>query len=286
MAFLEFVIPVKSWKNSEKEILFAKMEKIGFEGFVEGDDDILAYIKEEEFATETFNQLIDELAGLRIRVQYRFHKSEDQNWNEEWERKFEPVVIDGSVLIRAPFHDSSNDLECTLIIEPKMSFGTGHHHTTKLMIREMEKINMRDLNILDMGCGTGVLGIYACRKGAARVLAVDNDQWAYENALENMERNGAAAMEVRLGDAGALGEESFHLILANITRNTLVRDLSAYTEHLMEDGMLVLSGILAEDVQYVLNEAYRCDLKHLSTGEESNWISLTLIKQGNRGLQE
>ena len=262
------------------------MEKIGFEGFVEGDDDILAYIKEEEFATETFNQLIDELAGLRIRVQYRFHKSEDQNWNEEWERKFEPVVIDGSVLIRAPFHDSSNDLECTLIIEPKMSFGTGHHHTTKLMIREMEKINMRDLNILDMGCGTGVLGIYACRKGAARVLAVDNDQWAYENALENMERNGAAAMEVRLGDAGTLGEESFHLILANITRNTLVRDLSAYTEHLMEDGMLVLSGILAEDVQYVLNEAYRCDLKHLSTGEESNWISLTLIKQGNRGLQE
>ena len=286
MAFLEFVIPVKSWKNSEKEILFAKMEKIGFEGFVEGDDDILAYIKEEEFATETFNQLIDELAGLRIRVQYRFHKSEDQNWNEEWERKFEPVVIDGSVLIRAPFHDSSNDLECTLIIEPKMSFGTGHHHTTKLMIREMEKINMRDLNILDMGCGTGVLGIYACRKGAARVLAVDNDQWAYENALENMERNGAAAMEVRLGDAGALGEESFHLILANITRNTLVRDLSAYTEHLMEDGMLVLSGILAEDVQYVLNEAYRCDLKHLSTGEESNWISLTLLKEGNRGLQE
>ena len=98
MAFLEFVIPVKSWKNSEKEILFAKMEKIGFEGFVEGDDDILAYIKEEEFATETFNQLIDELAGLRIRVQYRFHKSEDQNWNEEWERKFEPVVIDGTTM--------------------------------------------------------------------------------------------------------------------------------------------------------------------------------------------
>ena len=286
MSFLEFVIPVKSWKNSEKEILFAKMEKIGFEGFVEGDDDILAYIKEEEFATETFNQLIDELAGLRIRVQYRFHKSEDQNWNEEWERKFEPVVIDDRVLIRAPFHDSSNDLECTLIIEPKMSFGTGHHHTTKLMIREMTKLSMRDKRILDMGCGTGVLGIYACRKGAARVLAVDNDQWAYENALENVERNGAAAMEVRLGDAGALGEESFHVVLANITRNTLVRDLSEYTEHLMEEGLLVLSGILAEDVQYVLNEAYRCDLKHLSTGEESNWISLTLIKQGNRGLQE
>jgi ribosomal protein L11 methyltransferase len=286
MAFLEFVIPVKSWKNSEKEILFAKMERIGFEGFVEGDDDILAYIKEEEFANDAFNQLIDDLAGLHIRVQYRFHRSEDQNWNEEWERKFEPVLIDDRVLIRAPFHDSSNDLECTLIIEPKMSFGTGHHHTTKLMIREMEKHSMQDKRILDMGCGTGVLGIYACKQGAARVLAVDYDQWAYENALENVERNGASAMEVRLGDVGALRDEKFHIILANITRNTLVRDMSTYKGHLMEEGLLVMSGILAEDVQYVLNEAYRCDLKHLSTGEESNWISLTLLKQGNQGLQE
>ncbi len=282
MAYLEFVIPVKSWKNSEKEILFAKMDKIGFEGFVEGEDDILAYISEEEFVTEAFHQMIDEMAGLQIRVQYRFHRTEEQNWNEEWERKFEPVVIDDRVLIRAPFHDSSNDLECTLIIEPKMSFGTGHHHTTKLMIKEMGNHSLRDKRILDMGCGTGVLGIYACKQGASRVLAVDHDQWAYENALENVRQNGAAAMEVRLGDVGALYDEKFHIILANITRNTLVRDLPTYTEHLTDDGLLVISGILAEDVQYVLNEAYRCELKHLSTGEESNWISLTLIKQGNR----
>lgn len=275
MAYLEFVIPARSWSSTEKEILFALMAQIGFEGFVEGEDDIQAFINEEAYVPEALNQLIDELAGLNIKVQYRFHRTEDQNWNEEWEKKFDPVVIDERVLIRAPFHDSSNDLECTLVIEPKMSFGTGHHHTTKLMIREMGNHLLEGKKILDMGCGTGVLGIYACKKGAARVLGVDNDQWAYENALENIKKNGVTAMEVRLGDVSVLYKDKFNMILANITRNTLVRDMSVYTEHLLDQGLMVISGILAEDVQFVLNEAYRCDLKHLSTGEESNWISLT-----------
>jgi ribosomal protein L11 methyltransferase len=277
MAYLEFVIPARSWSSSDKEILFALMAQIGFEGFVEGDDDIQAYIDEESFVVEAFNQLIDELEAVNIKVQYRFHRTEDQNWNKEWEKKFDPVIIDERVLIRAPFHDSSGDLECTLVIEPKMSFGTGHHHTTKLMIREMGNHLLEGKRILDMGCGTGVLGIYACKKGAARVLGVDNDQWAYENALENIKRNGTTAMDVRLGDVGVLYREKFDMILANITRNTLVRDMSVYTEHLLDQGLLVISGILAEDVQYVLNEAYRCGLKHLSTGEESNWISLTFV---------
>jgi len=277
MAYLEFVIPARSWSSNDKEILYALMAQIGFEGFVEGDDDIQAYIHEESYVAEELNQLIDELAAVNIKVQYRFHRAEDQNWNEEWEKKFDPVIIDEGVLIRAPFHDSSGDLECTLVIEPKMSFGTGHHHTTKLMIREMGNHLLEGKRILDMGCGTGVLGIYACKKGAARVLGVDNDQWAYENSLENVKRNGATAMDVRLGDVGVLYREKFHMILANITRNTLVRDMAVYTEHLFDQGLLVISGILAEDVQYVLNEAYRCGLKHLSTGEESNWISLTFV---------
>ena len=253
------------------------MAQIGFEGFVEGDNDIQAFIDEEIYDAEALNQLIDQLAGVNIKVQYRFHRTEDQNWNEEWEKKFDPVVIDERVLIRAPFHDSSNDLEYTLVIEPKMSFGTGHHHTTKLMIREMGNYPLEGKRILDMGCGTGVLGIYACMHGAARVLGVDNDQWAYENALENIKRNGITNMDVRLGDVGVLYKENFDMILANITRNTLVRDMSIYTEHLLDQGLMVFSGILAEDVQYVLNEAYRCNLEHLRTGEESNWISLTFM---------
>jgi ribosomal protein L11 methyltransferase len=285
MAYLEFVIPARSWNSSEKEILYAKMAQIGFEGFVEGDDDIQAYIDEQHYIAEELNQLIDELAGINIKLQYRFHRTEDQNWNEEWERKFEPVLIDERVLIRAPFHDSSNDIECTLVIEPKMSFGTGHHHTTKLIIRAMGNHPLKGKRILDMGCGTGVLGIYACKMGAAWVLGVDNDQWAYENALENIGRNGITTMDVRLGDVGVLFREKFDMILANITRNTLVRDMSVYTEHLLDRGLMLISGILAEDVQYVLNEAYRCELIHLSTGEDANWISLTFIKQQNLDLK-
>ena len=278
MAYFEFEIPIRSWNSNEREILLAKLSLIGFEGFIENDDLIQAYIRKDQFSGESFNHVIDDLSRAGLNMQYRFHETIDQNWNEEWEKKFVPVVIKGKVLIRAPFHDGDGDLPCTLIIEPKMSFGTGHHHTTRLMIEAMMEHDLRGKRVLDMGCGTGVLGIYACKLGAERVLGVDNDQWAYENALENVERNGASAMEVRLGDAGMLKEEGFDVVLANITRNTLVRGIPVYNNHLETGGLLVVSGILAEDVQFILNAAYQCGLDHLNTREESNWISLSFVK--------
>lgn len=279
MAYFEFEIPARSWSTTEKEILLAKMAQIGFEGFVEGEELIQAYIEESNYSDKEMNQLVDELASLQIMVQYRFHKREEQNWNEEWEKKFDPVAIDDRVLIRAPFHGSENDLPCTLVIEPKMSFGTGHHHTTRLMILEMNMHQLTGKTVLDMGCGTGVLGIYASKQGASSVLGVDYDRWAFENAMENVERNGVKNMEIRLGDVTVLGNDMFDVILANITRNTLVRDLPVYRDHLVEQGLLLISGILAEDVQYVLNEAYRCGLDHKNTREISGWLSLTFINQ-------
>jgi len=219
MAYLEFEIPVRSLTTNETEILVAKLSQIGFEGFVEGDDILQAYVKEDEHSGSALNQLIDELSDVGIKVQYRFHRTEDQNWNKEWEKRFKPVIVEGKVLIRAPFHDAAMDLPCTIIIEPKMSFGTGHHHTTRLMIGEMLKHNFKGRRVLDMGCGTGVLGILAFKMGAERVLGVDYDQWAYENALENVERNGATSMEVFLGDVRKMASEVFDIVLANITRN-------------------------------------------------------------------
>ncbi len=279
MAYLEFEIPTRSWSSDEKEILLAKMSQIGFEGFAEGDNIIQAYIEEKEHSTHAMNRMIDELSELGIKVQYRFHRREDQNWNEEWEKQFEPVLIGDKVLIRAPFHNSSSDLPVTIVIEPKMSFGTGHHVTTRLMILEMMKHPMKGMRVLDMGCGTGILGIYACIMGAKRVLGIDVDQWAFKNALENAERNCTSSMEVRLGDVGVLGEELFDIVVANITRNILVRDMPHYADHLETKGILLMSGILAEDVQYVLNAAYDCNLIHLYTMEESNWISLRFVKK-------
>lgn len=278
MAYLEFEIPTKSWSSTEREILVARMSVIGFEGFAEDEDLIQAYIPKESFSGDLFNQLIEEFSGLGMKVQYRFHETIEQNWNEEWEKKFDPVIIKEKVLIRAPFHDSDMDLPCTLIIEPKMSFGTGHHITTRLMIEAMMNMELHGKRVLDMGSGTGVLGIYACYRGSIQVLGVDNDQWAYENALENVERNGASSMEVRFGDAGSLEDMEFDVVLANITRNILVRDLPEYNRHLVKGGILAVSGFLAEDVQFVLNAAYECGLDHLQTDEVSNWISLSFKK--------
>jgi ribosomal protein L11 methyltransferase len=279
MPFLEYEIPVRSWTTEEKEIVIAKMSLLGFEGFTEGEDIIQAYIDEMAHSGDAINLLEDELSDLGITLQYRYHRREDQNWNEEWESKFQPVKIEDRVLIRAPFHDASDDLPCTLVIEPKMSFGTGHHHTTRLMIREMLQFELKGRHILDMGCGTGILAICAAKMGASRILGVDKDQWAYENALENVGRNGTGQVEIRLGEVNVLEEEPFDLILANITRNILVRDMSEYEAHLKKKGNLVVSGFLAEDVQYVLNAAYRSRLSHLHTIEESNWICLSFTKQ-------
>ena len=278
MAYLEFEIPIRTWTSKEREILLARMSEIGFEGFIEHEDQILAYIPRDLFSGDHFNQLVDELASLGMKVQYLFHETVEQNWNEEWEKKFDPVLIDEKVLIRAPFHDSDKDLPLTLIIEPKMSFGTGHHHTTRLMIEAMIGLRLKGLRVLDMGCGTGILGIYACKRGAASVLGVDNDQWAYENALENVRKNGASAMKIIFGDAQSLEGMEFDVVLANITRNILIRDLPEYNKHLIKHGTMLLSGFLAEDVQYVLNAAYQCGLEHLQTSEVSNWISLFFKK--------
>lgn len=279
MACLEFQIPIRTWSNIEREILLARMGEIGFEGFIEHEDQVMAYISRETFSDELFSSLIDDLSALGMKVQYVFHETQAQNWNEEWEKKFDPVLINEKVLIRAPFHHSGDDLPCTLIIEPKMSFGTGHHHTTRLMIEAMMPLDLKGKRVLDMGCGTGVLGIYACKKGAASVLGIDNDQWAYENSLENIEKNSARNMEVRFGDADSLSDEEFDVVLANITRNILVRDLSVYNRHLVKGGLLIVSGFLAEDVQFVLNAAYQCGLEHLETAEVQNWISLSFKKE-------
>ena len=264
--------------TTQREILVAKMSLIGFDGFVERGSLIQAYMPSENYSGEEMNRLIDECSDLGIRVQYRFHETEEQNWNREWEKKFRPVVIGEQLLVRAPFHGDAGDLPCTIVIEPKMSFGTGHHHTTRLMLLEMMQHDMEGKSVLDVGCGTAILGIYAQMRGARRILGIDNDQWAYENALENVQQNRAGRMEIRLGDIGSAGDEKFDLLLANITRNTLVQEMPEYCRHLADRGVMILSGFLDEDVQFVLNAAYRCGMDHLQTREDSSWILLSFVR--------
>jgi ribosomal protein L11 methyltransferase len=277
-AYLEFEIPVRSWSLSDREVLSAKLSLIGFESFMESDHLLYAYICEHDFSPPSLNGLIDEFRMLGRHLQYRYHKCPEQNWNTEWEKNYMPVVIGGKVLVRAPFHDGTDDFPLTLVIEPKMSFGTGHHHTTHLMIEAILRLDLKGKQILDMGCGTGILGILASRLGAGKVVGVDNDQWAFENANENMERNQMTNLEIRLGDSTVLGNDAYHYIFANITRNTLVSDIPVYARHLLDGGGLLLSGFLSEDVQFILNAAYQEKLEHRETYEKENWISLFFVK--------
>jgi len=279
MSHLAFSIECIPKNQQSCEIVIAFLTDSGFNSFQEHPDgNITAIITRQELDWPLFRETIGSLKTLGIDISYAFSEIDDQNWNEEWEKSFKPVYIDDKVLIRAPFHSDANDLLYTIIIEPKMSFGTGHHYTTRLMIEAMMQINLAGKLVLDMGCGTAILGILASKMQAEKVIGVDIDSWAFENAKENVKRNKVHNMELRLGDVSALSSEAFDVILANINRNVLIRDIPQYVQHLKPGGDMILSGFLTEDVQYVLDCAYANTLSHLHSKEDAGWLSLSFKK--------
>jgi len=278
MTHLEFSIHCNPENQQAHDIIVAYLMHIGFDRFEEREGAVQAYINRDVFTWEDFKEAVSQLKTCGIDIKYKYHEADDQNWNEEWEKNFVPVIIGSRLLVRAPFHSSENDLPLTLVIEPKMSFGTGHHQTTRLMLQAMMQIDMEGKKVLDMGCGTGILGIYASKKGAESVTGIDIDNWAYENAIENISRNKVSNMSVRLGDVCAIEEgEMFDIIVANINRNVLLKDIPVYVGHLRKRGILLLSGFLSEDAQYVLDCAYAHNLLHTSTVEEAGWLILSFV---------
>lgn len=246
--YLEFdfkIEPVEPWN----EILMAELIEQGFDSFTENPDGILAYIQAELLNEEELkNQWL--LNHDEVKISYTYKEMPNINWNEEWEKNFQPINVEDKVLIRAEFHESQG-LEEEIIIQPKMSFGTGHHATTYLMIQQMMDMDFQGKKVLDMGCGTSVLAIYAKKKGASDVLGIDIDEWAVENSRENAERNNTP-MRVELGTADNLGQEKFDIILANINRNILISDIPRYVQVLEPGGSLLLSGLCFFDVDDIL----------------------------------
>ncbi len=275
---LELSIEKAGLNDDEKEILIAQLLNAGFEGFEEDDSLIKAFCPEKAVETDIQGILKSFPLTGSIEYKYSIRVVSEKNWNEQWEKNFSPIVIDDKILVKASFHKIP-DLETTVIIEPKMSFGTGHHETTRLMLREMLQINFSDKEVLDMGCGTGVLGIVAKMKGASYVLAVDIDQWAYQNSVENYQRNQIRQpFDVFPGDRIALEGHTFHIILANINRNVLLEDMHVYYNTLKDHGTLILSGILQSDKEVVLEKAKESGFSFLSSLFENKWISLNLRK--------
>ena len=260
-----------------RELLIAELGNAGFESFVETDETIEAFIPSKDFDPE-----ILETEALQQNDFFRFkHTTEiiaDQNWNEVWEQNyFEPLLIEEQVLVRAPFHTTYQEAPFQIIINPKMAFGTGNHETTHLMISAILKMDIRDMKVLDMGCGSGILAIMASMKGASEVTAIDIDEWSFNNTLENAELNGIDNIRVLLGDANLLTDQSFDLILANIQRNILIQDMEVYRKVLKPGGWLIMSGFYMSDLDALKGKAEELGLSLQGSNERSNWCAASFI---------
>lgn len=200
------------------------------------------------------------------------------NWNEEWEKNFQPILVEDSCCVRAPFHPAT-DVKYDIVIEPKMSFGTGHHATTHMMIQFLLNNDFEGKRVLDMGCGTGVLAIVAEKRGAKEVDAIDIDNWCYQNSIENVERNNCSRITVYEGGAELLGEKKYDVIIANINRNILLEDIKVYSRNLEAGGELYLSGFYAADIPAIVEECEKNGLDRVGSLEREEWVALQLKKK-------
>ncbi|WP_338733234.1 50S ribosomal protein L11 methyltransferase [Mangrovimonas cancribranchiae] len=264
-------------KQPGTDILIAELGELGFESFVENEDGVTAYIQKNEWHDNILED-IQILNSDEFDINHTFEEIEQVNWNEEWEKNFNPIVVDDICAVRAPFHDTFNT-KFEIVIEPKMSFGTGHHETTHMMIQHILKNDFAGKTVLDMGCGTGVLAILAEMKGAKAVDAIDIDNWCYLNSLENIERNNSKNISVYEGDAGLLEGKLYDSIIANINRNILLNDLETYTTCLNNNGLLFLSGFYKEDIPIIENVCNKHNLILVDSLEKNHWVALKFKKE-------
>lgn len=259
------------------DIAVAWLSEIGFESFVEENQTLKSYIQEQEFDAHKLQEVLKNFEAEKVQLSHHLVLIPGQNWNEVWEREFPPVLLENLCIV-APFHSQEVRVGRVIEIEPKMSFGTGHHATTSLMCKAMDSIDFRQAKVLDMGTGTGVLAIFAEMLGAQKVVGVDIETWAVENAKENVLRNNCRNIHVLLGDIDGVTEGGYQVILANINKNVLTRHLSHYQSLLSDDGVLLLSGFFTFDNDEIVNKAESCDFQLQKTYEKENWSCLQFLK--------
>ena len=262
-------------KELGSEILIAELGEKPFESFIETDNGFSAYIQ-KELRTEDILNDIYLLSSPEFTISFIVEEIEQVNWNEEWEKNFEPIDVDGKCHVRAPFHPKTN-AEFDIIIEPKMSFGTGHHETTHMMIQHLLETDVTNLKTLDMGCGTAILAILAEMKGAKPIDAIDIDNWCYLNSIENAECNNCHEITVYEGDANLLKDKNYDVIIANINRNILLNDMQQYVDSLKKDGILLLSGFYNEDIPFIDASCTEKGLTFVKKFERNNWVSLKYV---------
>jgi len=278
MDYIELNCEIKPFEQLSSEILVARLSDLGFESFVENDNGITAYIQSQLFNTELFKQ-IEQISIPNTQINFNKKLIKDQNWNETWEKNyFEPVLIADKCLIRSTFHKNTPKTKFEILIDPKMSFGTGHHETTFLMIEEILDMDLNDKNVLDMGCGTGILAILSAQKGAKKIWAIDIDEWSYNNSLENIKLNSIKNVNVELGDKKLIENKYYNIIYANINKNVLITDIPVYTTRIHTGGKLLLSGFYKEDYDDINKIATENGLQLTNRREKNNWVMLNYLK--------
>ena len=263
-------------KEPATEILIAELGEVGFESFVENEEGVEAFIQKTDWNAQVLENIYVLKSG-EFKISYEMQEIAQTNWNIEWEKNFNPIQVDGLVSIRAPFHENPN-LKYDIVIEPKMSFGTGHHETTHMMVQHLLDLDVAGKKVLDMGCGTGILAIFAEMKGAKPIDAIDIDNWCYQNSLENVERNNCKHIAVYEGDASLLKNKKYDVIIANINRNILLNDMQVYASCLDENGVILLSGFYKEDIPVIDAEVSKYGLKLDKQIERNNWVALKYVK--------
>lgn len=258
------------------DILIAELAEIGFDTFQENESGFEGYVENEKYDREGFEFLIKRYSELTT-LTFSFDKIEKRNWNEDWEKSYEPIIVDDRCLIRAEFHRIEKKYPYEITITPKMSFGTGHHQTTHLMVKAQMDIDHKGQRVMDAGCGTAILSIMACKLGAKEVEAFDIDEWSVINGKENIEVNNCNTINLQQGKITEVNlAGKFDIILANINKNVLLDEMKIYSTHLNPSGLLLLSGFYTHDIQDLLKEASKYNLKEAKRDERETWACLLL----------
>ncbi|MDL2241657.1 50S ribosomal protein L11 methyltransferase [Bacteroidales bacterium OttesenSCG-928-L03] len=280
MNYYELKLTLTPNTETNRDVASAILAEIGFESFVESERGLDAFVSEKNYSEEALAETLQTLPLMDTRVQYHVEFIQGQDWNEEWEKNFfQPILINDEVVIHSSFHQDIPQVKYDIVIDPKMAFGTGHHQTTSLMVSYLLETDTAGKSFLDMGCGTAVLAILANMKGANPVVAIDIDEWAYENSLENIRLNGTPDIRVLLGDASLLGKESYDIIFANINRNILLADIPTYASCLNGKAALYMSGFYREDIPAIREMCESQGLQFVSYKEKDNWVAAYFSKQ-------